>query len=69
MFNLKTKSTRYHSEAESKMWPRGTYVQNRHRLTDMGGTLAVAQGEGEGAGWTQRLGLLPATCCTEMDEQ
>lgn len=51
------------------MWPRGTYVQNRHRLTDMGGTLAVAQGEGEGAGWTQRLGLLPATCCTEMDEQ
>ena len=45
---------------ESKIWHKGTYQQNRNRLTDIENRLVVAKGDGEGVGWTESLGLVDA---------
>ena len=34
---------------ESKIWPQGTYQQNRNRPTDMENRLVVVKGEGGGS--------------------
>ena len=45
---------------ESKIWHRQTNLDNRNRLIDMENRLVVAEGEGEGVGWTGSLGLIDA---------
>ena len=54
---------------ESKIWQRWTYLQNRNRLIDLENRVKVAEGEGEGMGWTGSSGLLDGTITFTMDEQ
>ena len=56
----KTNIIRYLLYAESKIWPKLTYLQNRTRLTDIGNRLMVAKGETGGSGWAGSLGLVDA---------
>ena len=49
---------------ESKIWYKGTYLQNRNRLTDMKNRLVVAK-EKRGVGWTGRLQSVDANSYLE----
>ena len=54
----KTNIIWYHLNMESKKkWYKGTYLQNRNRVTDIRNKLAVTKGERGGEGWIGRLGL------------
>ena len=56
----KTNTTWYHLYMESKIWPKWTYPQNRHRPTDIESRLMAAKGSGVGEGWNANLGLANA---------
>ena len=47
----------YHLYVESKIWQKGTCLQNRDRLTDTENRFVVAKGEGQGAGMDWEFGV------------
>ena len=49
----------YHFYVESKIWQKGTYLQNRNRLKERT-DLWLPRGRGAEGGWTRSLGLVDA---------
>ena len=45
---------------ESKIWHRGTHLQNRNKFTGMENRLVIAKGEEEGVGRTGSWGFVDA---------
>ena len=43
---------------ESNTQHKSTFLQKRNKLTDLENGLVVAEGVGEGVGWTGSLGLV-----------
>ena len=55
----------YHSHVEPKIWHKWTYLQKRHRFTDIENRLVVAKGEG----CIVSLGFVDATNTYIMEKQ